>query len=516
MVILAAAVTWRGHQHLARAVACLLAVALSILATRSADKRLSRTVFVLVVLYASAVLGWLVLRPLAALPSGRSVQVWSMFHYYLGPKYFPELGYTELYDQALAADRRGPRRFAFIRRTRDLSSYRLKRVKRLQLNSRWSEGRLKAFQADLAALRPYANRRTWRRIFIDRGYNAPPTATALRRLYGLAPPTPFNLALLGSLDTLLLFGALLWVGRVFGTTRALLCACWIALFFGNSPQRLVGLPVLYDYLAALLMCACALKRGHYLGAGAWLAYSTIMRIFPGFLMIGATWWAALHWWRNRRLPRDAVRFALGFAGVLILLAAVGLANGRGVEGWTAFFSNIGRHAEHHQTGVHRIGTRHLASVDWKQPLTGQPQRKRRQAFSDHRLAAIVASALITVLWIWMVAAARLQLWEAVTSSLVLVFGCLILSRYYASAAALFLLLGHARDGSRAACGSHWAAVAMFGWCGLYELTAMIAKHDLVSYVVANGLLTAGIVVTLLVFALGKSSPRALSHRQAPS
>jgi len=50
----------------------------------------------------------------------RQVLYWNMFHYYLGSKYFDELGYDMLYRQALAADRETDNRLNAVRKIRAL------------------------------------------------------------------------------------------------------------------------------------------------------------------------------------------------------------------------------------------------------------------------------------------------------------------------------------------------------------------------------------------------------------
>ena len=45
------------------------------------------------------------------------VHVWDTYHYYMGAKYFPELGYERLYDCAMVADSESGRREEVLRRT---------------------------------------------------------------------------------------------------------------------------------------------------------------------------------------------------------------------------------------------------------------------------------------------------------------------------------------------------------------------------------------------------------------
>ena len=52
----------------------------------------------------------------------RHLHLWDTFHYFMGAKYLPELGYVHLYDATLAAGRELGA-FANVREVRDLTTY---------------------------------------------------------------------------------------------------------------------------------------------------------------------------------------------------------------------------------------------------------------------------------------------------------------------------------------------------------------------------------------------------------
>ena len=476
--------------------ACAIGAILIVLAQFSATSTERMRRFVLtaaLVAWCGVSLGGMLVRPLTLLPSGRGVHGWSEFHYYLGPKYFPELGYTGLYHQALAADAQGAHRWHNIDRIRNLKTYRVEPVQDLVRSPRWTDERWRSFKLDLAFLEPYLLESDWPKVFRDRGYNAPPSSTALRRVLTRLDLSPRNLALVGALDTVLLLAAFVAVGRVFGPLRALVSLTWVALFFGNVGDRLIGQPFLYDYLSAMLFAACALKRGHSVLSGMLLAYAAVMRVFPALLLVGLVWWCVLHWRRTGRVSRRAVRFVLAFVATSAVLCAVGLGNGRGVDGWMEFMSNVSIHTDQHAVGSRRIGLAHLFIVDLSNPIGEQGTSDRLEAWSSRKASWQVFAAAVGVLWLWATARKRLDLFDTVFGALVLVFCAVVLSRYYWVVACLLMLTGgHAREGPMGGRGPAWIAAALFAWSGITYTYFLFQLGNLERYLFAN------LVATILV------------------
>ncbi len=361
---------------------------------------------------------------------------WSHYHYLVAAEYFPELGYTGLYDQTLAADPT-----IDVSMARDLATYAWVPVGQLprQRAEAWTDERWDAFGADLAWYRP---RLDWRQVVMDRGYNAPPTGQAIYRQLARLPTTTPALTAVGLIDPLLLaltFGAVAWA---FGPVRALAAAAWLALYQGNE-HRIVGQPLLYDYLVALLWMACAWRRGWHATAGGLLAYATMVRVFPGLLVAGLVAWSAGRWWASGRLDPRVIRFGAAFALGCLLLAGGGSLSARGPGAWLGWGENIALHSDTHRTGERRVGLQHVFT--WQAPARGDwptlPERERAWAARRTRWAA--AAALLLLLWgagaVRAGARDRDPLDELI-SALWVVFVGVVLSRYYGSAACLLFLV----------------------------------------------------------------------------
>lgn len=462
-------------------------------------------------------LGWLLVRPLAQLPSEDALQTWSTFHYFVGAKYFPELGYTGLYEQALAADADGAREWLKIDRLRDLETYAVERRGDLARSERWSDARWRELQADLEFLEPLVPRGTWAKIFRDRGYNAPPPSTALRRLLTAPEIGVASLSAVAYLDIGLLLAAFVAVGTVFGPLRALLALTWVALFFGNLGDRLIGQPLLYDYLSALLFAVCALRTGRSALAGALLAYAAAVRVFPLLLIGGLAWWVVLERRRSGGTPRSALRFGLGFAAGLAVLGLVGLGNGRGVEGYREFAANVALHADYHVSGSRRLGASHLFTVDWSQPPVGEQRvAERREIWAGRHMPSRLLAVAVGVLWLWATARRRLDLTDSVIAALVLVFFAVVLSRYYWSAACLLMLVGgRSRDGPVGSRGAAWISAALFAWTAVVYFFFLHHDSSLGRYLFANAVATLLIVGGLAVTVYGARFGARLGRASGP-
>ena len=64
-------------------------------------------------------------NPAKSLESVRAYDTWGVFHYYLGAKYFSELGYSNLYPCVLEADAESGGHWKYVVGARDMETYRL-------------------------------------------------------------------------------------------------------------------------------------------------------------------------------------------------------------------------------------------------------------------------------------------------------------------------------------------------------------------------------------------------------
>jgi len=253
------------------------------------------------------------------------------FHYYMGAKYFRELGYARLYACTALADRaaglrQGPRGGLL----RNLETNRLEPAAAElaapeRCRSHFSPERWAAFERDLAWLRARLPARRWLEMQADHGYNATPAWGILPGLLTNAAPLSdrqiLALTLLDPLLLLLAFGAVGWAfgGRV-------LCA--LLLFWGTNqfaPFDWVGGGILrQDWLAALLIGLALLRRGWPGAAGFLLGWAALLRLFPGFLLAGLALRALVRMARERRLVLAVEELRIALGGLLALAVALPL------------------------------------------------------------------------------------------------------------------------------------------------------------------------------------------------
>lgn len=462
------------------------------------------------VLWSLALIGWSQTGPFLDLVRDGDVRAWSDFHYYLGSKYFPELGYDGLYEQALAADAEGNHFWKDVPSVRDLRTYEVKSIRSLELkrspaftDERWAE-----FTADVCYLQPQLRQSQWDLLFRDRGYNPPPTWTVIGQQLTRLDVGRGNLIVLGLLDPLLLLLALLFAAWALGVLRALVAAAWLSLFFG-AWSMLHGAIFQFDYVAALVVMVALMRRGRPGMAGGMLGYAAMVRVFPGVLLIGMLAWIVLRWWRTRSVPGTGVRFVAGFALAAAILAGVGCFNGRGLGAWPEFVEAIEVHSEDHRFGNRRLGLQHAFTQPWSPDaaVIWPGKQIRREAWQRQHGAWLVGALILSALWI--VATMRREERDPLVpmlTSAILIFAWIVTSRYYGSAACIFILAAPGRQGVKGALPVAMVT-AMMGLEAVHGITAITTHSKFGPYLVVN----VSIALSLLVLLVA----RVLRPRQPP-
>jgi len=248
------------------------------------------------------------------------------FHYFMGAKYLPELGYTRLYEATWAAGREMGA-FAPIRQIRDLTTYAPRDVASIDpasVRARFAPARWQAFKKDLLVFGP--RNEDWARLFFDHGYNdPPPRALALHLLVRWVPATPLSLGLLTSLDYVIVLAAFWAVRRAFGDLATALAFTFLALSFFARFDFIGGALVRWDWIAALLAGVAALARGAGAAAGLGFGYAVVARIFPALFLLplGIKWvQARLTGTRDPALSRCLAAAAALVLAVTLALVAV--------------------------------------------------------------------------------------------------------------------------------------------------------------------------------------------------
>jgi hypothetical protein len=125
--------------------------------------------------------------------------------------------------------------------------------------------------------------------------------------------------------------------------------CAALLYWGtNFPARFYwngGSMLRYDWLMWLVLGVCFLKKDKHFWGGAALTYATLLRIFPGFVVLAVILKVLYRMVRERRfvLAREHQVFAAGcIAAMLVLIPASGWAMG-GLDAWPQFVQNSEKH-----------------------------------------------------------------------------------------------------------------------------------------------------------------------------
>ncbi len=305
------------------------------------------------------------------------------FHYYMGAKYFDELGYYGLYYAVVLADKESPEptiKLQHIRHPETLlyampMEEALEQARR-DVRPKFSDARWEEFNNDLNYFKSRALPEWLDKIVFDAGVNSPPTwvaiASPIANLFPLTPdwlgfspffdpaeiPALFDIALLGI--------ALFFVYRTFGLVG-------ISIFFiALGTNQLVnyawniGSFFRYIWLSALIMGLCMLEKKHFLAAGIFFGIAAAERIFPVFFGIGAGLALYFAWMQNAKSRKDFFDFSIGAVASVAVLVLLSFAV-VGFGAWKDFFENINEHG--HIFFTNHIGFKRLAVFDDWVPVT---------------------------------------------------------------------------------------------------------------------------------------------------
>jgi hypothetical protein len=321
------------------------------------------------------------------------------FHYYVGSKYFRELGYEGLYDCTALADAENaeelhvrPRINGFVRDLddvlRDKTYDEAKTHCQNELYPRFSAQRWASFKADLRELQTLVPDDWWGGVTFDAGFNPPPSWVLVGGTFSNLIPIHLGslptYLLATSLDMMLVVGCFFALRAAFGAATAATAAVFFGATFVASYGWNGGAFLRYTWVVAVACGLVAMARGRWALAGALLGAATCDRIFPGGFAVGAMIPVAYRALRLRSEEdrRHLLRFGAGFGGAvagLVLLSLVVF----GFAPWQIFFSRILRHGDVYY--VMHIGLKKV--LTWRQWVPSQDFRwhKGLQNFHDWNL-----------------------------------------------------------------------------------------------------------------------------------
>jgi len=434
-----------------------------------------------------------------------SVHYYDFYHYFIGAKYYRELGYKDLYAATVIADDEGDKLFSRLsgfKHIRDLRADKVipwqqafkerDRIKAVFTVKRWQE-----FVNDIRYLEAQMPSRHWKEALRDFGFNGPPVWALLAGLVAQFVPIAhvWQVVFLAWLDILLMAISFAFVYKAFGARAVVL---GIVLFGVNYCQRyhcMSGSYFRLDWLAALMIGISLVRMGRPGAAGALLAYSALLRIFPVIYFAGPCVRAGYHLIRYRRLPVPEVRFLAGGALAGAVLVACTCLRPEGIVQWRAFLEDIVPHSQ--KLTVKRYAITYLFTYDgalssadipdfegvgaWDRLYQSREARLARYAWAVWTIRVAVLAAFV---WAGM----RLSLYESIALGVVLVFFFSNPVRYYWAQLLVLVPLLVPRIGQSQALG---AIISLFSFFVLmYAINMSTGFYNLQQFVIC-------LVLTLL-------------------
>jgi hypothetical protein len=386
---------------------------------------------------------------------GNSVHYHDVAHYYLGSKYFPELGYTGLYTGMLRAEAEVFDNHFASKEARDLVTNRIVSVVPLLQRSEtvkaaFSPARWEDFKRDVAFFRTTMQGR-YPAVLLDHGYNPTPFWTLVGgRIAGLVPPGNaagiFLLTLLDPVLLVLMFAAVAWA---FGIEAMLLAVTFFCTCFAAGYPWLGGAFFRFPWLFGVVSGTCLLHRSRPAAGGVLWAGAVLLRVFPAVLLAGPVLGAAARLFTGNRGDgggngdRDRPRFLLAVAGtgaVLFLLTGT-MAGSFG--SWGDFRGNTTKYQETIASNV--VGLTSILAFTGPERAVSAEEAARLQ----HRRTVIngvqLATLFLAVLVLFARAARGLSLLDSLAMGTVLLFTGLNLAAYYYLFLVLMVLAHRNRD-----------------------------------------------------------------------
>lgn len=360
---------------------------------------------------------------------------WEQFHYGLGSKYFPELGFDGLYAASLAAEREPDLPRLSGEQPRDLRTNRPYRGAEKtehvrEVVGRFSPERWESFVRDHQAIVRSTPEDFLVRAHRDHGYNPTPAWTFVAR--GVDRLAGGRMLARALIDPLLLAGMFFVIVRTYGLRVACLSLAILGLGYGWR-YIYVGAFIRLDWLAATTIGICMLEKRRPSLAGALFGYATLVRVFPVLFLAGPALVAIRSFVRKERLPW-LFPLATGFGITLAAGLVAGSLTGRGPSAWLEFAENIQLHRTtwaKTRVGLESILVSEASFTEVQadaEPTLPATQRQVRSMFDRRQILGRSLQGSLLVLFA--VAAWRASVAEAATLGMAAVFALTPIGSYY--------------------------------------------------------------------------------------
>lgn len=368
-------------------------------------------------------------------------------NYFLGAKYFQELGYQDLYDCAVIADAEARPIVRDRDRIRDLRTYRYARAgerrERSQCRSNFSEQRWQEFRTDLDLWRSQMGRGL-RDAVRDRGYHGTPVhtffASGIANMTTVSPAGLTRATLVDILGICLLLGLSVYA---FGARLGLLFAVFVFVNFGDRYASIGGSFLRYAWFVTLGCGFAMLRRGRHGWAGALIATSALLVVFPVFFFAGVLVKAAWGWFRHKTIERGHRRMVGAAIVTTLVLGVCGASYGEGLGNYTRFRETMDLHAGLVSSGRIGFGHNFLFRGEVTADDPGYSSRRKGEEFRELWLPHWGLVALLLALTV--VVALRLDdVGATVLCGFALFFTMFFVVPYYYAIIAFLIWIWHDR------------------------------------------------------------------------
>ena len=382
------------------------------------------------------------------------VNGYDMVHYYLGSKYFEELGYYDTYPALLLADSEDQRFFPGIgiQRYRDHASQQVVPVETMmrrapEIRARFSQDRWNELKRDLRHFIEIMPVREWPILLEDRGYNATPVGRSVGAFLSTKVSVE-NLKLLGFLDVILLAVAVAFVAVAFGINAMLLSLAFLFTSFSGRWPPFGESLLRMDWIAGMMIAICLLRLQRPTLAGVCWGYAICIRVFPAIFLIGPIVRVLAGMRRNAVFPRNDLKF---IAASVLMFAAMNetVLLTDGLQSFRDSVRKLRVHQESTNLSSQRVGLgvalAYRGELYKKDSHSGTRWPKKKQlaeAMKPYRYS-VAAGAL----YLLSVAALRKRTEESVILGMAAFFFVSIASYYYYIMRVL-LVTNHAADVGR--------------------------------------------------------------------
>lgn len=369
------------------------------------------------------------------------VHLHDVAHYYLGSKYYAEVGYDQLYTAMLRAEAELYDNHFKTTQARDLTTYEEVHVRTLlqksdPIKARFSAERWRDFRRDVAYFRDALDGQ-YGKVLMDHGFNPTPVWAMVGGFLSRRVPAGDGGGILALtlLDVGLLAGLFAAVGWAFGETALFYAIFHFCVIFGAAYGWTGGGFLRFLWLFGVVVGVACLRRERHAAAGGLLALATMVRVFPVFFVLPIVAKVALRLFRRRRPRRRHLVLLASFTGTCTLLFLLSLAAlPRGFGHWKEFRDQMQLHVLNISPNV--VGAAEVLAFQPGEDLVSLDEfeqiKSRREWIYRSQLLLLFLPALLLVAW----ASRRESDVGAVVLALPLLYLGLSLAGYYYA----FLLL----------------------------------------------------------------------------